>query len=153
MEAIRQASKGLQLTFHRAFDLCASKDEAICSIIKLGCDRLLTSGQERSAIYGAEKLRILQETYGEYIQIIAAAGLKIDNVKRFIRESGVKGVHTGAGVDVEYLETHHYIDPEVFSDMMKWKGANIELVEQFVNKCMKGWSKSKPVDETELTEA
>jgi copper homeostasis protein len=150
MKAIRQTAKNVKLTFHRAFDLCLSKDEAICSIIKLGCDRLLTSGQERSAIAGAEKLRILQQKYGEYIRIIAAAGIKIDNVKRFIRESQVMGIHTGSGVDIDNVETHHYIDPEVFTDMMRWRGANIDLVEQFVNKCMKGWGGDKITNDESL---
>jgi copper homeostasis protein len=139
MEAIRHAAKDVKLTFHRAFDLCICKEEAICSIIKLGCDRLLTSGQELSATAGAENLRILQQNYGEYIRIIAGAGIKIDKVKSIIRESQVMGIHIGSGVDVDYWETHHYIDPEVFPDNLRWRGANIDLVEQFVNTCMKGW--------------
>lgn len=143
MEAVRKVSRDVKLTFHRAFDLCISRDEAICNIIKLGCERLLTSGQENSAIAGTEKLKYLQQTYGEYIHVIAAAGIKINNVHTFIHQSGIMGVHTGSGVDTVYLETHHYIDPEVFSDMMRWRGANIELVEHFVNKCMEGWDSRK----------
>lgn len=139
MEAIRHAAKDVKLTFHRAFDLCICKEEAICSIIKLGCDRLLTSGQEHSATAGVENLRILQQNYGEYIRIIAGAGIKIDKAESIIRESQVTGIHIGSGVDVDYWETHHYIDPEVFPDNLRWRGANIDLVEQFVNTCMKGW--------------
>ena len=148
MKAVRQISEGVKLTFHRAFDLCINKDEAICSVIKLGCDRLLTSGQEGTAIAGKENLKVLQQKYGEYIRIIAAAGVKIENARSLIADTGILGVHTGSGVDYDYVETHHYIDPQVFGDMMRWKGANIDLVEAFVNKCMKGWGGGSlpPVD-------
>src|ERR1700744_1052729 len=37
-------SKGLGVTFHRAFDMVADQNKALEDIIELGCERILTSG-------------------------------------------------------------------------------------------------------------
>ena len=62
MDACRQmmeAASGMNVTFHRAFDLCRDPFEALDHIIALGCNRLLTSGQAASALDGAPMLRQL----------------------------------------------------------------------------------------------
>lgn len=43
LEVLRELSKGLLLTFHRAYDVCQSPGEALETIISVGCDRLLVS--------------------------------------------------------------------------------------------------------------
>ena len=49
MKQLMEASKGLSVTFHRAFDVCRDASEALEQIIDLGCDRILTSGQQATA--------------------------------------------------------------------------------------------------------
>jgi copper homeostasis protein len=46
MQILMEASKGLSVTFHRAFDVCRNPQKALEEIIELGCNRILTSGQQ-----------------------------------------------------------------------------------------------------------
>ena len=52
-------AKGLSITFHRAFDVCARPMEALEQIIALGCHRLLTSGQAPTAEQGIPLIKRL----------------------------------------------------------------------------------------------
>ena len=54
-------SKGLSITFHRAFDVCSEPLVALEQIISLGCHRLLTSGQASTAEKGIPLIKKLVE--------------------------------------------------------------------------------------------
>ena len=41
MQILMEASKGLSVTFHRAFDVCRNPQKALEEIIELGCNRRL----------------------------------------------------------------------------------------------------------------
>src|ERR1700730_1341890 len=44
----------MEVTFHRAFDRCRDPFEAMEQLIMIGCNRILTSGQQATAIEGIE---------------------------------------------------------------------------------------------------
>lgn len=98
MEKIRKAATGIQLTFHRAFDIVADPDAALEDLVALGCDRLLTSGCARSAVEGRATLRRLVHTAKGRIATVAAAGLSAANVAGVVEFAGVNGVHAGTAV-------------------------------------------------------
>ena len=50
----------MKVTFHRAFDLCREPKRALEDIISAGAARLLTSGQARTAIEGAQLIKELR---------------------------------------------------------------------------------------------
>lgn len=52
MQKLMEAAQGLSVTFHRAFDVCRNPQKALEQIIKLGCNRILTSGQQPTAELG-----------------------------------------------------------------------------------------------------
>ena len=49
-------ARPLSVTFHRAFDVAAEPFRALETLIELGVDRVLTSGQEPTAYEGAERI-------------------------------------------------------------------------------------------------
>ena len=73
-----EAARGLSVTFHRAFDVCRDPHRALEQIIGLGCDRLLTSGQQPSAAEGAPLIAKLVEQAAARIIIMPGAGIRPD---------------------------------------------------------------------------
>ncbi|KAJ9519510.1 hypothetical protein QJQ45_000603 [Haematococcus lacustris] len=49
--------KGLQVTFHRAFDLCRDMSAALQQLVRLGVQRVLTSGGKPSALAVSEAVK------------------------------------------------------------------------------------------------
>ena len=56
-----QLSRPLEFTFHRAFDKIVNPIEGLEELIEIGADRVLTSGQEDSAIKGIKLIAKLIE--------------------------------------------------------------------------------------------
>ncbi|HEY0161234.1 MAG TPA: copper homeostasis protein CutC [Edaphobacter sp.] len=69
----------LEVTFHRAFDLTRSLDEALEDVIAAGCRRVLTAGGERDVVIGSANLARLVELAASRIEIAAGGGLGLDN--------------------------------------------------------------------------
>lgn len=88
-----KAANGMNITFHRAFDLCINPTQALETIIELGCDRILTSGQANNALAGRKKLAELVKQAKGRIKIMAGAGITVNNVKQIITETGVDELH------------------------------------------------------------
>jgi copper homeostasis protein len=61
MKQLMEAAQGMSVTFHRAFDVCRNPQKALEDIISLGCDRILTSGQQPTAELGIPLLKELQQ--------------------------------------------------------------------------------------------
>ena len=64
MKKLMKATKGKSVTFHRAFDMCRDPFRALENIIALGCDRILTSGQQATAEKGIPLIIKLVEQAG-----------------------------------------------------------------------------------------
>ena len=99
VEAVRDLvgrARPMSVTFHRAFDLVrdprATLEELVCG----GVDRLLTSGQERTASEGAALLRELVARAGDRIVVMAGAGVRAENVRALVEATGVREVHASA---------------------------------------------------------
>ncbi|GAB3504902.1 copper homeostasis protein CutC [Emticicia fontis] len=88
----------MKVTFHRAFDVSAEPFEALETIIDLGCERILTSGQKNNVTEGLDLLRILAEKAGNRIEIMAGGGVTAKNAAQLL-EAGVHALHmTGKGI-------------------------------------------------------
>ncbi len=94
--ALVEEIRPLSVTFHRAFDKTRDPFEALDDLLKLGVDRLLTSGHEPTAMQGKELIRQLQERAGNRIAIMAGSGINIDIAAELIAATGVHEIHAGS---------------------------------------------------------
>ncbi|WP_452219918.1 copper homeostasis protein CutC [Lacinutrix salivirga] len=90
-----ELSKPMSFTFHRAFDGVPNPTETLEQLIALGVDRILTSGQEDSAIKGITLLKQLQEKAKERLIILAGSGVNPNNAKQF-KAAGFLEIHASA---------------------------------------------------------
>lgn len=96
MKELTVASKGLSITFHRAFDVCRDAKKALEQLIELGCDRILTSGQQPNAEVGIPLLKELQEQADGRIIFLAGCGVNEKNIHRIASETGIREFHFSA---------------------------------------------------------
>ena len=88
------------ITFHRAFDRCRRPFEALEQIIGLGCDRILTSGQEMTAETGADMLRELRKRARGRILILPGGGVTPGNAAGILKRTGCTEIHASASVTI-----------------------------------------------------
>ncbi len=96
METLIAAAHPMRVTFHRAFDNGSDPETMIKELVRLGVDRLLTSGQMNTAIEGAELLRSLNSAYGDKIVIMPGSGVNDQNLRELVRLTGCREYHMSA---------------------------------------------------------
>ena len=101
MERLMEAAQGMSVTFHRAFDVCRDPQQALEDIIRLGCDRILTSGQQPTAEQGIPLLKALHKQAAGRITLLAGCGVNEQNIARIARETGIHEFHFSARENVE----------------------------------------------------
>ena len=101
MQILMEASKGLSVTFHRAFDVCRNPQKALEEIIELGCNRILTSGQQPTAEQGIGLLKELQGLAAGRITLLAGCGVNENNIARIAAETGINEFHFSARESIQ----------------------------------------------------
>ena len=89
IQASKEASEGrdINITFHRAFDMTVSSmvSRTMNDIIEMGCSRVLTSGQMKTAIEGANLICDLIKKYQDKIIIMPGGGLNENNLDLLLK--------------------------------------------------------------------
>jgi copper homeostasis protein len=93
-----EAAYPMGVTFHRAFDRAADPFEAMETIIRIGCERILTSGQRPVAMEGAELLHELVRGADERIVIMPGSEVRASNIAELAAKTGAVEFHTSARV-------------------------------------------------------
>ena len=88
-----EAAGTMQVTFHRAFDRCVDWRKGLEEIIACGYSRILTSGQQPTAMQGIKTLKQVQKQADGRITILAGSGVNSANAAEIIRQAGVSEVH------------------------------------------------------------
>lgn len=124
MEECMKAAGKCKVTCHRAFDMCRDPFEALEALIHLGVDTLLTSGQEPSALAGANCLEALAAKAEGRIHILAGAGVS-DAVIKPLYEKGISHFHLSAKIELEsamkYRNTRVSMGLPGMSEYMIWQ--------------------------------
>lgn len=89
-----QLAYPLEVTFHRAFDRCRDAFEALEQLIQIGCQRILTSGQKRTASEGIELIEELVRVSDGRIIIVPGSGVRMDNIKEIAERTKAIEFHT-----------------------------------------------------------
>jgi copper homeostasis protein len=98
---LKELAHPMSVTFHRAFDMSRDPFEAMESLIGLGVDRILTSGQEASVLEGLDLITDLVQRARDRIIIMPGGSITERNIGKIVAQSGVKEVHVAAPVSFE----------------------------------------------------
>lgn len=91
--ALIDAARPLPVTFHRAFDLTRDPREALDTLLSLGVDRLLTSGQRDSVTEALPLVADLVRHAGSDLVVMPGGGIDVDNVAEVVAVTGAREVH------------------------------------------------------------
>ncbi|MBY5959246.1 copper homeostasis protein CutC [Membranicola marinus] len=86
-------AEGMDITFHRAFDMVTHQDKALETIISLGFDRILTSGGKQSTPEGIKQIAKLIEQADGRITIMPGGGITENNINDVIHFTGASEFH------------------------------------------------------------
>lgn len=96
MKQLMEAAGDMSVTFHRAFDVCRNPQKALEDIIGLGCNRILTSGQQPTAEQGIPLLKELEKQAAGRIILLAGCGVNETNIAHIAKETGIHEFHFSA---------------------------------------------------------
>ena len=91
-----EAAEGMSVTFHRAFDVCSHPQQALEDLIELGCNRILTSGQQPTVEQGIPLLAQLEKQAAGRITLLAGCGVNETNIKQIAEATGIHEFHFSA---------------------------------------------------------
>ena len=94
--ALIARARPLAVTFHRAFDMTPDPFAALDTLISLGVERVLTSGQEATVLEGLPLITELVRRAGEKIIVMPGGGITARNVQRIVSEARPREIHFAA---------------------------------------------------------
>ena len=89
-----EAAYPMGITFHRAFDRCKDPFVAMEQLIEIGCERILTSGQEPSVVDGVKLVTELNKKADDRIIIMPGSGVRKENIKMLAEKTGCVEFHS-----------------------------------------------------------
>ena len=125
MQQIVKAAGSMQLTFHRAFDVCKDPYIALEQIKQLGIGTVLTSGQKNCFQDGKELLRELVQISKNDIDIMPGGGVTPETLKNTASYIGANVYHMSAKVIVDSIMEYRKEDVNMglpsFSEYEIWQ--------------------------------
>jgi copper homeostasis protein len=134
--ALVSMARPLNVTFHRAFDMCRKPEKALEDLIALGIDRVLTSGQADSVLEGSDLIAQLHNQAAGRIIIMPGGGITPRNIRRIVTATGVSEVHLSARATVEsrmrHRNPHVYMGGTLRPPEFTWKQTDENAVRSVV---------------------
>jgi len=94
MAALIEIAYPMGVTFHRAFDRCREPFETLEQLVQIGCERILTSGQQPTVNEGMEVIGELNKVADHRIIIMPGSGVRKENIKLLAEKTGCKEFHS-----------------------------------------------------------
>lgn len=104
---LRELSYPMEATFHRAFDMTRDPFASLETIIELGFNRILTSGQEATVYEGADLICELVKAAGDRIIVMPGCGITERNFSKIDRKIGAKEYHVYLPGEKTSAMTYH----------------------------------------------
>lgn len=90
--ALLALARPLSVTFHRAFDVARDPYAALATLIDLGVDRLLTTGQEPTVLEGVDLVAELVRRAGDRLIVMPGSGAE-RQMGKLIAATGAREFH------------------------------------------------------------
>lgn len=101
MKELISAAGDMNVTLHRAFDVCSDPFKALQDAKSLGINTILTSGQKNSCFDGKELLRQLVEKAGGDIDIMVGGGVRDTVIEELAVITKAKSFHMSGSVKLD----------------------------------------------------
>lgn len=96
-----------QSVFHRAIDVVPDWKTTLAQLIDLGVTRVLTSGQQSTALDGADTIRQMIHDAAGRIEILPGGGIRPHNVATLIAQTGCTQLHASSTKICTDCSTQH----------------------------------------------
>jgi len=131
-------SRPLSVTFHRAFDMTPDPFAALETLIDLGVDRVLTSGQETSALDGLPLIAELIRRFGDRIIVMPGGGITARNVERIVTSAAPRELHFAALEPVasrmQFRRPHVFMGGELRPPEYDRPGTSVQNIRSIMTK-------------------
>lgn len=129
---LKEIAGSMGTTFHRAFDRCKNPYQALEEIIKMGFERILTSGTETSAVKGALMISSLIKQAAGRISIMPGAGIRPENLRELIEQTGATEYHSTAKSVSQSEMFFKEVRTGTFEEEFLMEETDAEIVKQLV---------------------
>ena len=88
-----EKAKGMEVTFHRAFDDTVNYSRSLDTLIELGVKRLLSSGLGSNVELGMNNLKGMMDYAEGRIEIMTGGGVNLSNISKIANEVKPDAIH------------------------------------------------------------
>ncbi len=132
LEMMMEIAWPMNVTFHRAFDMCRDAELALKQLRVMGIDHILTSGQQATAFEGIDCISKLVKQAKDKMVIMPGGGINEDCIKELVKKTHVKEIHF-SGRDwvksqMNYCREGVSMGNAACSDEFRWKEASIKRI-------------------------
>ncbi len=131
MKAMVEAADPLPFTCHRAFDMCNDPIKELDNLQSIGVQRILTSGQQPTALEGLQLIKELVQKANHKIQIMACGHLLPTNIDLLLKIKHLNEFHASVLSPIKSKMEFHGHTPmgeELLDLEFQWKEANPDLI-------------------------
>lgn len=135
MKALKSAAGSMDVTLHRAFDMCKNPLLAINQCKEIGINTILTSGQRENCALGVENLATYKKEANSQIDILAGGGISADVIQEIQPKTGLKCFHMSGKITenskMVYKNPNVHMGLPGISEFEIWKTDSAKIQEAY----------------------